>query len=81
MTGVIVDMLSVTSTYKEVQNVKLYKVSLLAGFAGTLFLPRLFQQRCRELSGRCLRLMVALQESSRGLEGTRTIEVADEMEM
>ncbi|KAF8181559.1 ras guanine nucleotide exchange factor domain-containing protein [Pholiota molesta] len=40
----------------------------------------LYQQQCTDLSGRCLSLMVALQEGSQGLEGSRVTEIADEIE-
>ncbi|KAF8906062.1 hypothetical protein CPB84DRAFT_1844704 [Gymnopilus junonius] len=49
-----------TSTFKEVQNVKTF---------------------IKELSARCIRLMIALRDSSKGLEGTHMIEIADEIEV
>jgi son of sevenless-like protein len=33
------------------------------------------------MRGRCLSLMVALEDGSAGLEGTKIIEIADEIEM
>lgn len=33
------------------------------------------------MSGRCVGLMIALRDSSRGLEGSKALEIADEIEM
>jgi hypothetical protein len=38
------------------------------------------QQQCRDLSNRCVNLMLALRDSSTGLEGLKATELADEVE-
>jgi hypothetical protein len=43
------------------------------------YLEPLSQQQCKALSSRCLELLLTLAESSRGLEGTRATEFADEV--
>lgn len=42
---------------------------------------KLCQQQCRDMSGRCVNLLVALQSASTGLEGSKALEVADEVEI
>ncbi|KDR73425.1 hypothetical protein GALMADRAFT_124495 [Galerina marginata CBS 339.88] len=42
---------------------------------------KLYKQQCKDISARCVKLMVALQDSSKGLEGTKAIEIADEIEV
>lgn len=40
-----------------------------------------YQQQCEDMSARCLSLMVSLKDSSQGLEGSKVVEIADEIEV
>lgn len=70
----------VISTYKTIESIKIYKVSC---FCFTKSAPNCAsfssQQQCSDMSGRCVNLMIALRDSSAGLEGTKAIELADEI--
>ncbi|KAF8964650.1 ras guanine nucleotide exchange factor domain-containing protein [Flammula alnicola] len=41
---------------------------------------KLYKQQCGDMGGRCVNLMLALRDSSRGLEGSKVQEIADEIE-
>ncbi|CAA7267623.1 unnamed protein product [Cyclocybe aegerita] len=55
-------------------------VSLLTATYTGIENVKLYKQQCQDMGGRCLNLMVALQDSSRGLEGSKIVEIADEIE-
>ncbi|KAL0947206.1 hypothetical protein HGRIS_013323 [Hohenbuehelia grisea] len=41
---------------------------------------KIYRRQCMDMSNRCKQLLLTLQDSSAGLEGTRTIEFADQVE-
>ncbi|KAF8163016.1 ras guanine nucleotide exchange factor domain-containing protein [Crassisporium funariophilum] len=55
-------------------------VSILTATYAAIENVKVYKQQCGDMSGRCVSLMVALRDSSRGLEGTKVIELADEIE-
>ncbi|KAF8061461.1 hypothetical protein FPV67DRAFT_1509075 [Lyophyllum atratum] len=54
-------------------------VTILTATYQTIENIKVYKQQCRDMSARCVDLMLSLRDRSTGLEGTQAIELADEI--
>ncbi|KAF5386738.1 hypothetical protein D9615_001785 [Tricholomella constricta] len=54
-------------------------VTILTATYKTIEDIKIYEHQCNDMSGRCVSLMLSLRDSSAGLEGTKVIELTDEI--
>lgn len=69
----------VTTIYQTVDQVKVCRVSARRPYSKR-FLQYFSQQQCKDLSNRCMTLLLTLRDSPKSMEGTKAMEFTDEVD-